>query len=94
MTDAATDPATIEVSPDAGALAAVEVTIEGDKSEVIKFTLVMFRYGDAFIPTATLRPETIHGVTNSQRRGSHSGRQPIAIRRVKTWECASARTHQ
>jgi leucyl-tRNA synthetase len=24
----------------------------------------MFRYGDAFIPCATLRPETIHGVTN------------------------------
>jgi leucyl-tRNA synthetase len=38
--------------------------LEGDKAEVIKFTLVMFRYGDAFIPTATLRPETIHGVTN------------------------------
>lgn len=38
--------------------------LEGDKSEVVKFTLVMFRYGDAFIPTATLRPETIHGVTN------------------------------
>ena len=31
---------------------------------MIKFTLVMFHYGDAFIPTATLRPETIHGVTN------------------------------
>jgi leucyl-tRNA synthetase len=38
--------------------------LEGDKAEVIKFTLVMFRYDDAFIPTATLRPETIHGVTN------------------------------
>jgi len=38
--------------------------LEGDKAEVIKFTLVMFRCGDAFIPTATLRPETIHGVTN------------------------------
>jgi len=38
--------------------------LEGDKAEVIKFTLVMFRYGTAFIPTATLRPETIHGVTN------------------------------
>ena len=38
--------------------------LEGDKAEVVKFTLVMFRYGDAFIPTATLRPETIHGVTN------------------------------
>jgi leucyl-tRNA synthetase len=38
--------------------------LEGDKAEVIKFTLVMFRCGDAFISTATLRPETIHGVTN------------------------------
>ena len=38
--------------------------LEGDKAEVIKFTLIMFRYGDAFIPTATLRPETIYGVTN------------------------------
>ncbi len=38
--------------------------LEGDTAEVIRFTLVMFRYGDAFIPTATLRPETIHGVTN------------------------------
>ena len=38
--------------------------LEGDKAEVIKFTLVMFQYGDAFIPTATLRPETIYGVTN------------------------------
>ena len=38
--------------------------LEGDKAEVIRFTLVMFQFGDAFIPTATLRPETIHGVTN------------------------------
>ena len=38
--------------------------LEGDKAEVIKFTMVMFRFGDTFIPTATLRPETIHGVTN------------------------------
>jgi leucyl-tRNA synthetase len=38
--------------------------LEGDKAEVIKFTLVMFRFYDAFIPTATLRPETIYGVTN------------------------------
>lgn len=34
MTDAAADPATIEISPDAGPLAAAEVTIEGEKSEV------------------------------------------------------------
>jgi len=38
--------------------------LDGDKAEVIRFTLVMFRFCDAFIPTATLRPETIHGVTN------------------------------
>ena len=38
--------------------------LEGDKAEVIKFTLIMFQHGDAFIPTATLRPETIYGVTN------------------------------
>ncbi len=38
--------------------------LEGDKAEVIKFTMIMFRFGDAFIPCATLRPETIHGVTN------------------------------
>jgi len=38
--------------------------LEGDKAEIIRFTLVMFRWNDAFIPTATLRPETIYGVTN------------------------------
>ncbi len=38
--------------------------LEGDKAEIIRFTLVMFRLGEAWIPTATLRPETIYGVTN------------------------------
>jgi leucyl-tRNA synthetase len=38
--------------------------LEGDKAEILKFTLVMFKYGDSVIPTATLRPETIYGVTN------------------------------
>ncbi|NLV27457.1 MAG: leucine--tRNA ligase [Methanomicrobiales archaeon] len=38
--------------------------LEGDKAEIQKFTLIMFTYGDAFIPCATLRPETIYGVTN------------------------------
>ena len=38
--------------------------LEGDKAEIQKFVLVMFRWKDAFIPTATLRPETIYGVTN------------------------------
>jgi leucyl-tRNA synthetase len=38
--------------------------LEGDKAEILKFTLVMFRWNGTFIPTATLRPETIYGVTN------------------------------
>ncbi len=38
--------------------------LEGDKAEIIKFTLVIFRWGDALIPCATLRPETTYGVTN------------------------------
>lgn len=38
--------------------------LEGDKAEILKFVLVMFRWKDSFIPTATLRPETIYGVTN------------------------------
>jgi len=38
--------------------------LEGDKAEIVKFTLVVFQWGDARIPCATLRPETIYGVTN------------------------------
>lgn len=38
--------------------------LEGDKAEILKFTLVMFSSKGAFIPTATLRPETTYGVTN------------------------------
>ncbi|MDN7025202.1 leucine--tRNA ligase [Methanoculleus sp. FWC-SCC1] len=38
--------------------------LEGDKAEIIRFTLVMFRWGDALVPCATLRPETTYGVTN------------------------------
>jgi leucyl-tRNA synthetase len=38
--------------------------LEGDKAEIQKFTLIMFQYQDAFLPCATLRPETIYGVTN------------------------------
>jgi leucyl-tRNA synthetase len=38
--------------------------LEGDRAEILKFTLVMFELGDALIPCATLRPETIYGVTN------------------------------
>ncbi len=32
---------------------ATTISSEGDKAEVIKFMLVMFRFGDAFIPCAT-----------------------------------------
>lgn len=38
--------------------------LEGDKAEILKFVMVMFRWRDSFIPTATLRPETVYGVTN------------------------------
>jgi leucyl-tRNA synthetase len=38
--------------------------LEGDKAEIQKFILVLFKYGDVTIPCATLRPETIYGVTN------------------------------
>jgi len=38
--------------------------LEGDRAEIQKFVLIMFRWKDAFIPAATLRPETIYGVTN------------------------------
>jgi leucyl-tRNA synthetase len=38
--------------------------LEGDKAEIIKFTLVMFSWEGSLIPTATLRPETVFGVTN------------------------------
>ncbi|NLX49184.1 MAG: leucine--tRNA ligase [Methanospirillum sp.] len=38
--------------------------LEGDRAEVIRFVLVMFRWGETLVPTATLRPETVYGVTN------------------------------
>ncbi len=38
--------------------------LEGEKSEIVKFVLVMFSWKDAKIPCATLRPETTYGVTN------------------------------
>ncbi|MGB4236068.1 MAG: leucine--tRNA ligase [Methanoregulaceae archaeon] len=38
--------------------------LEGDKAEILRFTMVMFAWNGAIIPTATLRPETIYGVTN------------------------------
>jgi len=38
--------------------------LEGDTSAIQKFILILFRYDNAFIPCATLRPETVYGVTN------------------------------
>ncbi|MDD4299519.1 MAG: leucine--tRNA ligase [Methanomicrobium sp.] len=38
--------------------------LEGEKAEIVKYTLVMFTWGDYRIPCATLRPETTYGVTN------------------------------
>ncbi|TAJ44852.1 leucine--tRNA ligase [Methanofollis fontis] len=38
--------------------------LEGDKAEIMRFTLVVFEWDGAKIPCATLRPETIYGVTN------------------------------
>ncbi len=37
----------------------------GDKEpEIVEYTMIKFRLGDFVLPTATLRPETVYGVTN------------------------------
>ncbi|MEM3397020.1 MAG: leucine--tRNA ligase [Thermoplasmata archaeon] len=36
----------------------------GGNAEILEFTLLKFKYGDYYLPAATLRPETIFGVTN------------------------------
>ncbi|MBQ1179500.1 MAG: leucine--tRNA ligase [Methanocorpusculum sp.] len=38
--------------------------LEGDSAEVMHFVFVMYQFGEYKIPCATLRPETIFGVTN------------------------------
>ncbi|ADN36566.1 leucyl-tRNA synthetase [Methanolacinia petrolearia DSM 11571] len=38
--------------------------LEGEKAEIVKFVLIMFKWNDFLIPCATLRPETTYGVTN------------------------------
>ncbi|HJJ90737.1 MAG TPA: leucine--tRNA ligase [Methanocorpusculum sp.] len=38
--------------------------LEGDFAEIVHFVFVMYPFGEFIIPTATLRPETIFGVTN------------------------------
>ncbi len=38
---------------------------KGDvEPEIGEYTLIKFRFGDAYMPAATLRPETVYGVTN------------------------------
>ncbi|MCX8174527.1 MAG: leucine--tRNA ligase [Thermoplasmata archaeon] len=36
----------------------------GGNAEILEFTLLKFKYGNYYLPAATLRPETIFGVTN------------------------------
>ena len=38
--------------------------LEGEGESPIEYTLLKFKYGDAFLMAATLRPETVYGVTN------------------------------
>ena len=37
---------------------------EGEGAAPEEYTLMKFKYGDAYLPAATFRPETIYGVTN------------------------------
>ncbi|MFC7201189.1 leucine--tRNA ligase [Halospeciosus flavus] len=39
--------------------------LEGEEAEFQEYTLVKFRKGETFVPMATLRPETVRGVTNA-----------------------------
>ena len=38
--------------------------LKGEGASPLEFILIKFKYGDTFLPAATLRPETIFGVTN------------------------------
>ena len=38
--------------------------LQGDKAEVNDFTIIKFRMGELILPAATLRPETLFGLTN------------------------------
>ncbi|MEM2875111.1 MAG: leucine--tRNA ligase [Candidatus Hadarchaeales archaeon] len=38
--------------------------LEGEGVEIVEFTLLKYRMGDLVLPAATLRPETVFGVTN------------------------------
>ncbi len=38
--------------------------LTGEEATIIEFTVIKFRYNDLIFPCATLRPETVYGVTN------------------------------
>jgi leucyl-tRNA synthetase len=38
--------------------------LEGENATLIDYVLIKFKFGDLFLPAATLRPETVFGVTN------------------------------
>ncbi len=38
--------------------------LEGEGESPTEYTLIKFQFGDSFLPAATLRPETVYGVTN------------------------------
>ena len=38
--------------------------LKGEGATPVEYTLLKFKYEDAYLPAATLRPETIYGVTN------------------------------
>jgi len=38
--------------------------LKGEEATIIDFALIKFRFGDKILPCATLRPETVFGVTN------------------------------
>ena len=39
--------------------------LEGEEAEFQEYTLIRFSHGDTVVPMATLRPETVRGVTNA-----------------------------
>ena len=38
--------------------------LTGEEATIVEFTVIKFRHGDLIFPCATLRPETVYGVTN------------------------------
>ncbi len=38
--------------------------LTGEEATIVEFTVIKFKHGDLIFPCATLRPETIYGVTN------------------------------